>query len=295
MLERFGDYYGNNEKRGTPKFAMILSHEHRNNKIVRKLFLILASTLLFTCCRQGSYDAAHSDRKQDGLAGSVQSVRIETSKMIRQSGDYIEGPREVVETKTYDAKGRMTEERYTAADDAPLYTARYIFDGNGRKKERGVYAPNETLRTKREFKYDTEENLIEWSEYDADGLMRNKNIYTYNDDRQVSERTVFNGKGSVVDRWTYAYDENGNKKDEARYYADGSIDTRYVYTLDEKGNRVETSKYNAKDEAVGKESHSYEFDSKGNWIKRTTARLIDSEGKTETEPVEITYRKIAYY
>ena len=99
----------------------------------------------------------------------------------------------------------------------------------------------------------------------------------------------------MVDRWTYAYDENGNKKEETRYYADGSIDTRYVYTLDEKGNRIETAKYNAKDEAVGKESHAYEFDSNGNWVKRTTVRLIDSAGKTEAEPIENTYRKIAYY
>jgi len=273
---------------------MIFTNEHRNNEIVQRLFLILASMLLFTCCRQGTSDATQSDRKQDGLAGSVQSVRIETSKMIKQSGDYVEGPREVIETRTYDVNGRRTEERYTAADDAPLYTARYIFDGNGRKKERSVYAPNETLRTKREFKYDTEEKLVEWSEYDADGLMRNKNIYAYNAGRQVSERTTFNGKGSMVDRWTYAYDENGNKKEETRYYADGSIDTRYVYLLDEKGNRIETSKYNAKDEAVGKESHAYEFDYNGNWIKRTTVRLIDGAGKTEAEPIEITYRKIAY-
>ena len=274
---------------------MIFINEHRKDEIVQRLFLILTSTILFTCCHQGNSDAAHSDRKQDGLTGSVQSVRIETSKMIKQSGDYVEGPREVVETKTYDAKGRMTEERYTAADDVPLYTARYILDGNGRKKERGVYAPNETLRTKREFKYDTEENLIEWSDYDADGSLRSKNTYAYNDGKRVSERATFNGKGSMVDRWTYAYDENGNKKEETRYYADGSIDTRYVYTLDEKGNRVETSKYNAKDEAVGKESHAYEFDSNGNWIKRTTTRLIDGAGKTGDEPVEITYRKIAYY
>lgn len=272
---------------------MIFTTEHRN--IVQRLFLIFASTLLFTCCHQSNSDAAQSDKKQDGLAGSVKSVRIETSKMIKQSGGYAEGPKEIVETRTYDAKGRMTEERYTAADDAPLYTARYTFDGNGRKKERGVYAPNETLRMKREFKYDDKEKLIEWSEYDADGLLRNKNIYAYDDDRQVSERTTFNAKGSLVDRWSYAYDETGNKKEETRYYADGSIDTRYVYTLDEKGNRVEASKYNAKDEAVGKESYAYDFDSNGNWIKRTTVRLINNAGKTEAEPVEITYRKIAYF
>src|ERR1044072_3351879 len=130
MLERFGDSYISNEKTGGRTFTMIFTNEHRKNEIVQRLFLILASTLLFTCCHQGNYDSAQSDRKQDGLAGSVQSVRIETSKMIKQSGDYVEGPREVVETRTYDAKGRMTEERYTAADDAPLYTARYVFDGN---------------------------------------------------------------------------------------------------------------------------------------------------------------------
>ena len=134
MLERFGDSYGNNDKRGTRKLAMIFTNEHRNNEIVQRLFLILASTLLFTCCHQGNSDAARNDRKQDGLTGSVQSVRIEISKMIKQSGDYLEGPREVVETRTYDVKGRVTEERYTAADDAPLYIARYTFDGSGRKK-----------------------------------------------------------------------------------------------------------------------------------------------------------------
>lgn len=282
-------------KQGAAQFAMISDHKHRNNEIVRRLFFILVSTLLFTCCHRGNSKAMQSDRKQDGLAGSVQSVRIETSKMIERSGNYVEGPREVVETKTYDGNGRMTEERYTAADDALLYTARYTFDGNGRKKERGVYAPNESLRMKREFKYDDKENLIEWYEYDADGSLRSRNIYDYDDHKNISERTTFNAKGSLIDRWTYTYDENGNKKEETRYYADDSIDTRYVYTLDENGNRVETAKFNAKGEPVGKESYAYEFDSNGNWIKRTTARLIDDAGKAESEPLEIAYRKIAYY
>ncbi len=273
---------------------MIFRHRRSNNRISERLLLITASIFLFTCCHQGNREAAQNDRKQDGLRGSVQSVRIETSKMIKQSGDNIEGPREVVETRTYDANGRITEERFTAADDAPLYTARYTFDGKGRKKERGVYAPNETLRTKREFKYDDKEDLIERAEYDADGSPRSRDIYAY-DGRNVSERTTFNAKGSLVDRWTYAYDENGNKREETRYFTDGSIDTRYVYTLDEKGNRIETAKFNAKGDAAGKERHAYEFDSIGNWIKRTTARIIDNTDKSESEPLEITYRRINYY
>lgn len=274
---------------------MIFNYEHRSNEIVQRLFLILASLFLFTCCHQSNSGLTQNDRKQDGLAGSVRSVRTETSKMIKQSDGYVEGPREVVETRTYDAKGRITDENYTTADDTPLYTARYAFDGNGRKKERGVYAPNETLRTKREFKYDDKENLIEWYEYDADGSLRSKNTYAYDNSKNISERITFNAKGSLVDRWTYAYDDNGNKKEETRYFTEGSIDTRYVYTLDEKSNRIETAKYNAKGEAVGKESHTYEFDSNGNWIKRTTIQLIDNAGESESEPLEITYRKLAYF
>lgn len=273
---------------------MSINKKYASNIVPVNFLLIIASILIFTCCRATRFDATLSDRAQDHLKGQVLSVRTETSKLIKQAADYSEGPKEIVATKTYDSNGNLSVEHYTAADDAPLYSARHSYDEDGRKTERVILDPNGATRTKREFKYDAKGNAIEWSEFDAYGAMRSKCAYVYDDKNRVIEWTMTNARGAVVDRWLYAYDDNGNRREETRYFADNTVDKKFVFRTDENGNRIEMAKYNGVGESEGKQRYAYEFDSTGNWTKRTTFKLIDDVGKSDLEPLEVTYRKIAY-
>jgi hypothetical protein len=274
---------------------MVLNNARAIGIYACKLSLIIASIFFLTCCRSGKSDSTQSDWKQDGLIGSARSVRTETSKMIKQDGGYAEGPREVIATRNYDSNGNISEEDFTTADNAILYKARYDYDDDGKKVERVVLDPKGAVRAKREFKYDDKGNAVEWSEQNPDGSIRSRSSYVYNDRKAVSEWKSFNARGSLVDWWDYAYDDRGNRKEETRYFSDDTVDARYVYELDEKGNRTGMAKYNSGGEMIGKEQYVYEFDSKGNWIKRTTLKIAETNGKQESEPVEVSYRQIDYY
>ena len=76
-------------------------------------------------------------------------------------------------------------------------------------------------------------------------------------------------------RTVYKY--KANEKEQLDYSDDGSLSQRVVYTLDNKGNAVEETVFNEKGEARYKISYTYEFDSNGNWTKRT-AKQVEING-----------------
>lgn len=78
----------------------------------------------------------------------------------------------------------------------------------------------------------------------------------------------------------------------------------YVVTLDNvnkkytefdgKGNIVEKGSHEGGQTRLKELSIKYEFDARGNWIKRTLYRLTDRNGQKELLPAEISYRQIVY-
>ncbi len=133
-----------------------------------------------------------SDRELDGLQGPVRRVRVETAKITVKEGQFVEGPRVLRETATYDPKGR---------------------------------------------KIDSVAHPV--------------------------EGTTLPGKEE------YRYDENGNIIEMTLRGDDGSI--------------------------LSKETYQYELDQIGNWKKMISSVAIYENGKLIFEPIEITYRTIAYY
>jgi hypothetical protein len=79
------------------------------------------------------------------------------------------------------------------------------------------------------------------------------------------------------------------------YREDGSVSQRYLSTLDDKGTEVEQTFFEPDGSIRTKESYKYEFDSKGNWTKRTTSKVVTKAGRQQLEPFSVHYRTIAYY
>ena len=94
-------------------------------------------------------------------------------------------------------------------------------------------------------------------------------------------------KDSLSDKTTYKYDVKGNKIESNFYNADGSLDGKVTYKYDEKGNMIEENDYRADGILESKRTYKYEFDTTGNWIKKT----FTADGK----PKELTERVIEYY
>jgi periplasmic protein TonB len=101
-----------------------------------------------------AFDPAATDREQDGLSGPVRRVKTETAKITVKNGKPVEGPRNVLETTTYDQKG-------TRVDNA------YFLSAGG------------TLTGKEVYKYDERGNMVEMTLHNEDGSLAAKEVYTY--------------------------------------------------------------------------------------------------------------------
>jgi len=98
-----------------------------------------------------------SNKEQDGLAGSVRRVTIQTAKLEVKQGRVVEGPRQVLEVTTYGITGnRIDNISYPVAD---------------------------SLVGKEEYKYDDKGNIIEMTLRDNRGSILNREAYDYEFDR----------------------------------------------------------------------------------------------------------------
>lgn len=118
--------------------------------------------------------------------------------------------------------------------------------------------------------------------------------YKYDDKGNLSEEILYGSNGEPSTRILYSL--KGNQKEALYYSKDGSLERKYVYTIDDKGNEIEETAYGGKDNSIRyKYAYAYDFDAQGNWIKRTTSKLVTKDGKSVSEPGSVTYRTISYY
>ena len=121
-----------------------------------------------------------------------------------------------------------------------------------------------------------------------------KFAFRYDGQKRLVEKTWFLNNGKISIRYVYKY--SGNQREELVYSADGSLNQRYIVVLDDKGNEIEQTNFDTRDGSIrGKSSYAYEFDAKGNWIKRVTSKLVTKDGKTSFVPQYVNYRTITYY
>jgi hypothetical protein len=89
-------------------------------------------------------------------------------------------------------------------------------------------------------------------------------------------------------RWAYKYD--------ARNYLveQDAGSWRTLYSNDESGNPIEETQYDRDGTVLKEVRFSYEFDSRGNWIKKTPA-VIQKNEKLRYYYEQVVYRAIDYY
>jgi hypothetical protein len=92
------------------------------------------------------------------------------------------------------------------------------------------------------------------------------------------------------------YDSRGRKIDTVAYPIEGdSLTGKEQYRYDEKGNIIEMVVRDVDGSVLSKETYKYEFDPLGNWNKMTTSVALYENGTVSYEPIEVSYRTIAYY
>jgi hypothetical protein len=205
-----------------------------------------------------------TDLEHAGLLGKVKTVKVEEAKISNKSGKPVEGKRVQVETQNYGENGMLTKSVRIDAGARGDYF--YSYDASGNRLEL-IRNATSSSHVKTEFKYDVNGYRLEEIQTGDEGLV-GKTTYVYDAKGRCTESRLYNSKGLFARR-TYAYGSDANPTQEAEYDPKGAL--------------------------VGKQSYSYELDPAGNWIKRITSTMGTIDGKSFTEPAEITYRTITYY
>ncbi len=97
-------------------------------------------------------------------------------------------------------------------------------------------------------------------------------------------------------RTTQTYDPSGRRVDSVAYNLEVIAKAENEnYRHDDKGNIVELVFRGSDGSSFVKETFKYEFDQLGNWKKMVRSVAVYEDGKISYEPIEVTYRTIAYY
>jgi hypothetical protein len=267
------------------------------------------------------------------LAGPVRTVRTEAATFVMKDGNYVEGPRVLQMTISFNEDGNRTDlglydeaGKLSRRIESRLEGRRLIeflnYDGSGRMWLRGTSL------------YDEEGQIKEKATYNGDGSLRSKTLYTRNKQGQLIESAEYSANGTLMEEISNTFNDGDLKTSERRLYrADGSLQSTEVQDIAKR--RSESFTYNP-DESVATRRirdnlETAEYSGDGSLQKTTTissqGRLpddvmfskdgstiresqipdeVDAQGNwvkqtkwvtdsNGTRPVRVTYRVITYY
>lgn len=110
---------------------------------------------------------------------------------------------------------------------------------------------------------------------------------------EIKSGQVQEGPLQLLEVTTYGL--SGNRINNASYLAAHSTVGKEEYQYDDRGIIVQMTLRGSDGSIFSREAYSYEFDTFGNWRKMVTHLVLFENGELKHEPVEVTYREIAYY
>ncbi|HZS03777.1 MAG TPA: copper-binding protein [Blastocatellia bacterium] len=87
---------------------------------------------------------------------------------------------------------------------------------------------------------------------------------------------------------------SGSKVEESIPGPQGSASGKWVKTYNARGYLIEQVRFDAGGSVTEKQAFTYEYDSYGNWVRRTASKVVSRDGRATTEPLEASYRMIIY-
>lgn len=254
-----------------------------------KLVATLLLNLVFTCPVVAQIKP---DREIDRLIGPVKSVRVESAKLVSRSERWVEKRRELERTISYDSQGNMAKQ--TIYTDRPTVTTiGYRYDKSGNRSENitseGPPGASSSYRA-----YGDSDRGGSTGDGDRRAISLARRVFKQDAAGNRIEETMY-GRGSVISGVFYHEYDQKEQRIGTTLTSAGRVINKWVHTYDDKGNVVETAKYTEGGYLLRKEAYAYEFDSTGNWTKKTISKLTDRSNKPYFRPEEVSYRMISYY
>jgi len=258
--------------------------------MLRRITQTLVCSIALTIVATGQ---VKSDKEHNGLLGNVHQLKTEVANINFVAGNPTEGKRELKRTETYDKKGNMTE-RVNVVSTAGLPNVSVL---GGKATTRQVFVHDKN-GARVEFDYPvTDRSNVRFPGMGARGdgsLQINWFLKFDSNGNRIFEEVVLI-QGTHMYKNVYSYDGNGRKTEMFHHTRDESHSLRFVYSYDDKGSVSEEASYKADGSLKEKLRYSYEYDSTGNWVKRASSRAVSKDGQELLEPIEISYRTIAYF
>jgi hypothetical protein len=257
------------------------------------------------------------------LTGPVKTSRLEVAKVTRVNGENVEGARILVEllsldeqgkftaqtiknsdgsikrkygwNSTYDPAGKLTRRQFFNASGVETCVAKYEQDESGRLSRATFYCSDSVVNHRELYFYDNTGTKVRQVNTNPDGTAQVSIGFVYQDGR-LAQENYYRTDGSLAHRNLRSYDEHGNQIEFSAFDAEGGILLKFgmTYSVDSSGKPAELRTYSRRNVLLTRENYTYEFDSHGNWTKRTTIKENFGTGNPTVE-VEVGYRTLTYY
>lgn len=297
---------GKNSARNVSPLQMSQTFSSYKRKIALIGGVALSLIIIVFCLVGETNTGTKTDLGKADLKGNVKSIAEYAYSLELQDGELVEEPirfddeRGTVDyTESYYNTDGMLE-KYRAIWDMYMNTDTYVYEKGLLKEIKHTFNAERHPEVTR-FTYNDKKQLIEMSEnlngnisntfyaYDAKGNMISDGEYEY----------IYDGKGRLKKKYSkhykkeiFSYDKSGKEKeyliefsDPTGYYDDSYAE--YSVKYDKQGRIIEKNKKNITDGTRTIYKYTYEDDSNGNWVVRTT--YIDDKISTRTK------RNIKYY
>lgn len=227
-----------------------------------------------------------SDVKEEKLKGKVKKI-VEESENV--TNDMDKKNRKISQTREYNKTGNLTKIVRIDYRGNPDSIEVYGFINGKRVSKSGYvkypYNPPPPAPIPSKIQPEPKRDLRYTTSYEKK--------YQHG---KLIEKAFYGNNGVIWLRQVSNYKDN--QLEFLIYASDGKLNQKYVSTLDKNGLIAEEISFDVvtqKPNSDRKYKYTYEFDKKGNWIKKTTSKEVTEEEKTFFKPLYIYYRTISYY
>lgn len=243
------------------------------NIIFSILFVALATSL---AAQRPANDVAI-----DGLHGNVKQVTRITYEArtdfqgVTSEGDLLER----LET-IYNNKGWRKTMTYVTPEADVIFRSRFRHDGFGLVTVEQIVDNNENIIGRTFYSYDAQNVLKETWVEDADRQIESRTLVRYDSQGRLVQRSLNDAAGNIFKREVFSYEGNNVSK-KLVFDCNGKKMQEWRYDYDENNQPVSQTLYDYYENPQEPEMYitifKYEYDSHGNWTRRTESQLVDGD------------------
>lgn len=232
------------------------------------------------------------------IAGPVKTIRVE-EQIYEFEGDFIYDHDKPLlkERFEFDRQGKRTEDyTYTIDGRESPKTADIYNDKNWLTRQDTYSALTQKPYLETRYSYDRNGNILDAAQYSLDdNKLLQKWSFRYEPSRNYFEITDTDARNKVRTRVGFTKDAQCRTHEISTYQPDGELKTRTTLAFNGKDIPIGAITRSAIGAVLETRKFEYQFDSYGNWIKKSDFAWKDTNGKSAWKRMNVVYRKIEYY